>query len=74
MTYTLSFRPREQRDRAEASVETGVNSLLTTPQIPSMKGDVKGVPFPTSVSLALTSESPMTLSRVIIPETMTCRF
>jgi len=44
------------------------------PQIPSMKGDVKGVPFPTSVSLALTSESPTTHSRVIIPETMTSRF
>jgi hypothetical protein len=45
-----------------------------SPQIPSMKGDVKGALSPTSVSLALTSESPTTLSRVITQETITCRF
>jgi serine/threonine protein kinase len=43
-------------------------------QIPSMKGDVKGVLFPTSVSLNLTSESPTTLSRVVSPNVMTGRF
>ena len=46
----------------------------THPQIPSMKGDVKGVPFPTSVSLNLTSESSTTLSQVISPDVMTSRF
>jgi hypothetical protein len=39
-----------------------------------MQGDVKGIPFPNSVSLALTSESTTTPSRMIFPETMTSRF
>jgi hypothetical protein len=39
-----------------------------------MKGDVKGVPIPTSVSVAQTSESTTTPSSTFIPVMMTRRF